>query len=595
MFRKTLVFCSFLFLLTACSIKPQPFDINERYKLATKTMASLYIEPSTQVKHLDLYEALARSVKNNLDYRIKIVNIALQAKQLDVALYTMLPALNVSGTLYTRSNDYSVSGINSQGIETGLSSSTPRTLRTARAAMSWNILDFGMGYVKAKQQGDRVLVAQEESRRQLQQLAQDVLVAYGTAYYAQELLKETQQFQNLLIRSQKILNTAIRDKMVPKENLLNYQASLLDGSRMLIELQRKYDKAMLDLKHLLFLPVDEKIILKSPPDALFHVQTLKGLNLGKMDAITLVEHPELRGQHYQERLVKFGLKTVLLQALPGITLNYGWNYDSNQFLLNNKWLDKSVDIAWNLLNLASLPASYKAADMQVQYEHIKSMAMTMAALTKTRYAYSQYLTLHEEYLLSKKQAQNAQELFKLNLNRKAAAVASEQQVILAKLKAITAKMDENLLLSDLSVSLGELYLSVGVDLIPEEVISKPLPEATAIIRHGLSNQTNFAEFIDKKYHDLFKNVAILSTHMPYTIQLFASNNLETIKTLKKTIGNNINLSIARASDNGHDWYILTYARFDSAKTASSSAAHLPSELRRFSPWVRKTEHLKWLS
>lgn len=508
MLRKSVIF-GLVSTLTACSITPKPLTINERYRLATQTITSLFSDQVQEPLHLNYYQALARSVKYNLDYRIKIVNIALQAGQLDVAVFTMFPALNTSGTVYTRSNDYSVSGITGGGVSTGLSSSTPRTLRTSRIAMSWNILDFGMGYVKAKQQSDRVLIAQEETRRELQQLGQDVLVAYWVAYSAQQLINETREFQRLLTRSKRKLDRAMRDKIVPKENLLNYQAALLDGNRKLIQLQYKCDKAMLDLKHLLFLPVDQKIILARPPNALFRKQDLRALNIGKMDAVTLVNHPQLRGQNYQKRLVQFGLKTVLLQALPGITFNYGWNYDGNKFLLNNKWIDKSLDVAWNLLNLASLPASYKTAQMQVQYENIKSMAMTMAALTETRYAYTHYLTLSEEYQFAHKQTENARALYKLNQTKRTASVASDQQVILAKLKAITSKMDEDLLLSDLSVALGELYLSVGIDLIPEDIISKPLFEATTTLRNQLGQQENFASFINKKYDDLFKNLSIL--------------------------------------------------------------------------------------
>jgi multidrug efflux system outer membrane protein len=414
MLKRTIVFGLIAIMLAACSITPKPMSIQERFRIAKKTMRELFRGQSRNTMTIDYYEALARGVKNNLDYRLKLVNIAVQAGQLEVAVFTMFPSLNVTSKLYTRSNEYQVAGITAEGVSTGLSSSTPRTLLTAREAMSWNILDFGMGYVKAKQQSNRVLFAQEETRRQSQQLAQDVLVAYWIAYSAQELLDETRELQRLLKTSKVMLDRAVRDQTVPKENLLNYQASILDGDRKLIQLQYKYDKAMLDLKHLLFLPVDQKIILAAPPRALFKAHDLSMLNLYKMDAVTLVNHPELRGQNYQERIAEYGVSTVILQALPGLTLDYGKNYDSNKFLLNNRWIDKSVDVAWNLLNVASLPANYKTAKAQIQYEKIKSMAMTMAALTETRYAYAHYQTLRREYFITQQQTENANELYMLN-------------------------------------------------------------------------------------------------------------------------------------------------------------------------------------
>lgn len=506
MLKKIFIMGFLPILITACTIHPKTMTMQERYNLATKDIHNLFSQPSNQSITIDYYEALARSVQCNLDYRIKLVNIALQAGQLDIAVFKMFPALNSSGTLYTRSNDYSVSGITAAGVTTGLSSSTPRTLLTARNAISWNLLDFGMGYVKAKQQYNQILIAEEETRRQLQELAQDVLVAYWVAYSAQELLQETAEFQALLTRSKKILDRAIVDKTVPKENLLNYQGSILDGDRKLIQLQYKYNKAIQDLKHLLYIAVDQKIYLAKPPKELFQTQDLKELDLAKLDAVTLINHPKLQGQHYQERIAEYGLSTVLLQALPGITLNYGWNYDSNKFLLNNKWIDKSLDVAWNLINLASLPANYKTAKAQIQYEKIKSMAMTMAALTETRYAFVHYQTLRKEYQIAQKQTTNSRAIYTLNQNRRLASIASDQEVILAKLKAIASKMDEDLLLSDLSVALGQLYLSVGLDLLPEDIINKPLPEAKNIVREKIKQQTNFVAYIDETYKEMFSRI-----------------------------------------------------------------------------------------
>lgn len=489
--------------MTACSIAPQPLSLNERYKKAQETMAFLTpSKPDSPPLHLDYYDALARTVKYNLDYRLKLVNLALQAGQLDVAVYTMFPALNVSGTVYSRNNDYQVSGITAQGVSTGLATSTPRTLRTARVAMSWNILDFAMNYVKAKQQADRVLIAQEESRKQLQELGRDLLAAYWTAYSAQELLAETQDFKRILAKSKKLLDHALHDKMIPQENVLNYQAALLDGERKIIQLQYKYDKAILDLKHLLFLPVDQKLVLAPPPAELFAPQNLRLMNLQKLDAVTLAYNPQLRGQNYQERIAKFGLRTVLLQALPAFTLNGGWNYDSNQFLLNNKWLDRSADLAWNLLNLISLPAAYHSAKIQVQYENIKAEALTMAALTGERYAFKHYVTVNEEYQLAHKQTENASALYTLNKNRKAASLASSQQVILAKVKKMSAKMDEDLLLSELSAALGELYLSIGTDIVPDEVLFRNSEEAKTILREQLKRNHNFVYYINQKYEEL---------------------------------------------------------------------------------------------
>lgn len=602
--------------LGACSVKPTPMSIDDSYAQAQVDVHELFAPQKSIPRKIDYYEALARSLKYNLDFRIKMVNYALQAGQLKIAEFTMFPALNASGSLYTRNNDLSSFSVTDGGGPSDVQNSTPRTLRSARVALSWNLLDFGLGYVRAKQQGERILIAQEEARKQEQTLAQDVLASYWDAYNAQELISETKIFQRLLMRAKKTISLARQDKLIPQENVLNYEAALLEGNRRLTQLEFKYNKAMLDLRRLMNITPDQELILAPPPLALRHAQDLKHINFEKLDAISLVKRPELRGQEYQKRIAELGIKTVILQALPGITLNEGWNYNSNKYLINNKWVDRSMDVAWNLLNLASLPSSYQAAKLQVKYEKLKRMALTVAVLTETRYAYWHYQTLSNEYSLARKQTQNANAIYTLNKNRQLASLASEQQVLLAKMRAITSRMDEELLLSDLSTALGELYLSSGFDLLPIDIEDQTIPELTQKIRRSfaLNKTVDFKKYIDETYHELFSRSACRvtpqkktviahtvqkATTVPadethYTVQLFGSYHFAAVQDLRAEL-NLPNSHYGKTQHNGKDWYVLTVGKFKTVKDARALIKQLPAEIRDESPWTRQTDDLKWLS
>lgn len=482
-------------------------DMHERYSEAKHNIKVLFAHHNSKIVHkkLNYYEALAFGIKYNIDYRIKIANNALQADQLTLAEFAMFPALNTSASLYTRSNSLASFGVTSAGQITDVLNSTPKTLQSTRIALSWNVLDFGVSYVRAQQQGDRYFIALEESRKQMQQLSQDILTAYWEAYSAQELMKETQEFQSLLAHAKQQLESAILDKTIPKENLLRYQEALLDGNRHLIQLKYKHDKAMLDLKRLLNLPMGWHYKLDPPPANLLRVQNLKRLDFRKVDTLTLINRPELRGQSYQNRIAKYGIRAAILQALPGISLNPGYNYNSNKFLINRMWIDKSVDVAWNLLNLASLPASLNSAQAQLQYEKLKLMALTLAVLTETRYAYSHYQNLMSEYQIAHQQTINARALYRLTENRQRASLASSQQAILAKLRSITAKMDEDLLRSDLSKSLGELYLSAGFDILPYGLVNQPIPVIVKKLKHRFATQQtmDFTAYVNQSYSKIF--------------------------------------------------------------------------------------------
>src|SRR5690349_2465632 len=103
---KGLVF-GFTTLLVGCSLAPEPITVNDAYHQAKLNVKRLFAPQKNFNGKLDFDQALARGLRYNMDYRIKLVNNALQAGQLSVAAFTMYPALNTTGSLYTRSNDFS--------------------------------------------------------------------------------------------------------------------------------------------------------------------------------------------------------------------------------------------------------------------------------------------------------------------------------------------------------------------------------------------------------------------------------------------------------------------------------------------------------
>lgn len=622
--------------LSACSTRPKEFSEQQNYDLAKQNLSKLFSREPAQMT-LTYEEALARGIRYNFDYRIKLVNNALQAGQLQIAEFTMFPDLKTTGSLYTRSNDYSTSSITATGAQSGISTSTPRTLQSMREGFAWNILDFGMGYIRSKQQADRVLIAEEESRKQLQLLAQDIRIAYWKAYSAQKLLNEAEELQRALNSTEDKMKRAIADNLVPKEDILKYRSAMLGGDRQLVQLTQKLEKAFIDLKQLLNLPLDTPLTLKAPPAAISRVQNMRDVDFRKLDTITLINRPELRSQNYMQRIAKYGIKASILQVFPGITLNEGWNYNSNKFLSNKIWMDKSVDVSWSLLNLVALPNSYKTAQEQEKYESLKAMALTMAVMTQTRYAFSRYVNLAKEYEISRKQAANADTLYQLTLNRNKVSLSSKQEVVYSKLQAMIAKMDRDLILADLSTALGELYLSAGFDVLPLDNTNDSVEQTIAKIRssYDLQSQHNFKEYVEITYRQIAKRfpegerMDPLNTHQgdkplstfehhsrrvaptvaepikvtettphktdkAYTLQIYGSYHLSDVKTkfaeLKKA---NKNVYYGCSKFNGRDWYVLSYGTYTNPQTARTSIAELPSKFQNKDAFARDTRDIQW--
>ena len=169
-----------------CSIAPQPFTTEELSVFAEDNEIEVDLDQEPVKGSLSLYEAMARALKYNLDHRVELMEVALRHRQLDLAHYSMLPKAVVNAGYANRDN---YSGGTSRRLPIGTpslsadtsSTSSERDVATGDIQFSWNILDFGLSYVRANQSADRVLIAKETRRKVVNRLIQDVRVAYWLA------------------------------------------------------------------------------------------------------------------------------------------------------------------------------------------------------------------------------------------------------------------------------------------------------------------------------------------------------------------------------------------------------------------------------
>ena len=161
-------------LFAGCAVVPEQLTDSEVRNRVNSDQALLYVEQEQVFKPISFEEAVARALKYNLDYRLKLMESALASGLANLSRYDMLPNLLANAGYASRNND---SGGNSVDIDTGqrtLSNSTSqeRNRQLASAEFSWNMLDFGVSYFRAKQQADQYLIAEERRRRREEKLAE---------------------------------------------------------------------------------------------------------------------------------------------------------------------------------------------------------------------------------------------------------------------------------------------------------------------------------------------------------------------------------------------------------------------------------------
>ena len=463
-----------------CAVTSQPIDRSVSEQRAQQDLATMFKDQEPLSGPLTLHEAMARAVKYNLEARLKVMEEAMAQRQVDLATFDMLPRMALSAGYAGRNN---VSASSSQSIETGTQSLEPSTSQdrdrgVAGLTMVWNVLDFGVSYVSAKQQGDQRLIVQERRRKVVHTIIQDVRSAYWRAVAADRLLT---QIDSLMARvaqardnSQRLSEQRIGDPI----QALSYQRALIEATRQLEEQRRALSLAKTELATLINLPLGTQVELA--PDAGYQMPELK-VALDTLEQEALASRPELREQDYQARISAAETRKAMLRLLPGLEFSAGGHYDSNSFLVNQSWADYGVKVTWNLFNVLSAPAAIDVAKAGQEVVDARRQAMSMAILAQLHVANANFREAQRQFQTSQQLAGLDGQIVEQLRNRYQAQGIGELELIQGELNTLQADLRRDLAYAELRNSYGQLFASVGLDPLPESVASDSVADIAAAL------------------------------------------------------------------------------------------------------------------
>lgn len=461
--------------VTGCAVKTQPIEPGVSEQRAKSDLVKMFKDQEALQGPLTLHEAMARAVKYNLEARLKIMEEALAQRQVDLATFDMLPRMAMSAGYAGRSN---VSASSSQSILTNTQSLEPSTSQdrdrdVADLTMVWNVLDFGVSYVNAKQQGDQRLIVQERRRKVVQTIIQDVRSAYWRAVAAERLLA---QIDALMARvdqakanSQQLGEQRLGDQIAT----LNYQRALIEATRQLEEQRRALSLAKTELGALINLAPGTKLTLAASND--YSVPELK-VDLATLEQQALASRPELREQDYQSRISAAEVRKAMLRMLPGLEFSAGGHYDSNSFLSNQSWADYGVKVTWNLFNVISAPAAINVAKAGEQVVEARRQAMSMAVLAQLYVANANFNEARRQFTTSQQLVSLDGQIVEQLRNRHQAQGIGELELIQGELNALQADLRRDLAYAELRNSYGQVFASAGLDPLPTKLRSDSLTD-----------------------------------------------------------------------------------------------------------------------
>ncbi|MBV9053979.1 MAG: TolC family protein [Hyphomicrobiales bacterium] len=457
-------------LVAGCALTPKPFTTEERWSEAQADREQMFADQEPVTRSVTLDEAFARALKYNLDGRVKALEEALSVNDLDLARYDLLPKVAIDGLGSTR-NRFDASS--SESIQTRQQSLVPSTSSdinrfTGDLTLSWSILDFGVSYFAARQEADRVLIAQEERRKAVQALLQDVRRAYWRAAAAQRLTNDVKAAiraaEGALPAARKVETEGLKSPI----DSLRYQKALLDAIRQLETNEQALAVSKDELASLINLPPGEAYTVAVPSEASMRLEPMK-IPVGQMESTALLLNPDIRNASYEARISVAETRKALLKLLPGITLSADPNVDSNSFTVHHYWVAGAARLNGYLSNLLTAPLVIPERENAEKLAVLKRQAMSMAVLAKLHIAYQQYFSSIKEFDRVKQLSSVDQRLYTQIANRTATDVQGDLERILAQASAVDSKLRLFQNYAEAQEALGRLYSTVGVDFLHQDV------------------------------------------------------------------------------------------------------------------------------
>ncbi|MBF0621209.1 MAG: TolC family protein [Magnetococcales bacterium] len=476
-----------MLLISGCSVAPVPLTENEISDRAQSDAGRLFADQEAIQGPVSLFEAMARALKYNLDRRVKRMEEAVSMGDLDMARLEMLPQLAASGGYSARDTD-------PKSVSEGSfnpSTSQERHQSVANVALVWNVLDFGVSYVQAKQQADRVLIAQEQRRRATQNIIQDVRAAYWRAVAADRLLPKLDhlliQTESALQRSRNMEHQRVQSPM----KALDFQQTLLETIKQILSARKQLTLASSELAALMNVKPGERFFLTGNDQETLD-ETLISFPVETLENIALLKRPELREEDYQERISALEVRKALLGALPGLEFSASGHYDSNKYLVNQAWATAGAQLSLDLFKWISTPQTVEALELSQDLARSRRLALSMAAITQLHLSLQSFGLSNQEYEVSWELNSVHERKMKHAQAVRASNKANEMEQIRNRAEALFAALQKKRAFAEREEALGRLHLSLGLDPLPahEEVTGdtiKALAQAIEIRQKGLAD------------------------------------------------------------------------------------------------------------
>ena len=454
-------------LLGGCSINPEPLTNDEFEHLAVTDREMIFDAQEPIQGELSLEVAMSMALKYNLENRVRLLEEAVANQQLDMSKQDLLPTLAANAGFIDRDT---VNASTSVSLETGNVSLEPSTSQdkdqfNASGRLRWNVLDFGVSYLQAKQDADRYLITKKAREKVMLSLLKEVRAAYWKAVAMEQMRGEldsiSEQVDSLLDYWQSIREQQLR---APVAVLMDIRA-LIETRQQLDVIRRSIDTARARLANLI--NAESFTELNLPTELDFPDLASVSDNLDQMELVALANSADYASEVYKVRIEQLESRKTMLRLLPGIEFSYGQSYDDNSFVTNNHWGEFGANLTGDLTRLLFTRQIKKFRESNEQLTITRRLAINMAVITGVHITWQDYKNALTELERAQYLQEIDQEISLLTKNAQQNQSETGAAAIQTELRAFRSKISQLQSYAGAQEALGAFMVSIGVNPIPD--------------------------------------------------------------------------------------------------------------------------------
>lgn len=420
-------------------------------------------------KPLTLDHAVAVGLANNLDLRVSRFMERIADRTAMSEKLKMLPRFDVRGVYSERNEFIQREYVDPDTGEVSLSNtiSQDRTTRTLDLTLSWNILDFGLSYLRSRQAAYQTQIRRMERVRQAQTLSMDIASAFWYSVLSEQDLQYVREIEDRVRQYKSAADDLVRSRRLDPIVAKEMERQLMNLTISAADLQAEIASARVDLSRLLGLAPATRFDLASGDDLVDRrLETIPEpgeLSAERLEEIALRNRPELYSADLRVEVQRDQVRAALLDMFPGIELNASYHYDGDQFLANNDWYSAGTQFVAGLLELPSKYANWNAQKMTAEMTRVQRLLLTAGIVAQVHVALQDFHVKRKQFELKESALGVSEDLRDMSLERNRAGMIGFSDTVVARrmMESFLARLERNRTAVALMNAYHTLLVSLG--------------------------------------------------------------------------------------------------------------------------------------